>query len=67
MPLDIRSARGEDVDGREPRLLAGRDEDNDWLFGRVLHDGMVDRLGHGKQASLCVADVEALQRKRSRQ
>ena len=61
LPLDVGRTRGEDVDGGEARLLARRNEDNDGLLGRVLGDGVVHRLGHGQQASLCVANVEALE------
>lgn len=61
LPLDIRRTRGEDVDGSEASLLSGRNKDNDRLLGRVFGDSMVHGLGHGEQASLCVADVEALE------
>lgn len=60
MALDVRGAGGQDVDGREPGLFAGGDEDQDGFFGRVLHHGVVHGLGHGQQPRLRVADVETL-------
>lgn len=60
LPLDVRCTGGEDVDGSEACLLARRHKNDDRLLGRVLGDGMVHGLGHGQQASLSVADVEAL-------
>ena len=58
--LQVRGAEGQEVDGSEPGLLAGGDEDDDGKFRRVLADGVVDRFHHGNQAGGCVGDVEAL-------
>lgn len=56
----VGGAEGENVDGREAGLPARRDEHDGRLGGRVLHDGVVHRLGHGQQAGLSVTHVEAL-------
>lgn len=56
----ISSTEGQDVDGGEPGLAAGRNEHNRRLGGRVLHDGVVHWFGHGQQARLSVTHVEAL-------
>lgn len=66
LPLDVRCTGGEDVNGSEAGLLAGWHEDNDGLLGRVLGDSMVHGLGHGQQARLRVADVEALETKKTK-
>mmetsp|Transcript_58331 Transcript_58331/g.131372 ORF Transcript_58331/g.131372 Transcript_58331/m.131372 type:complete len:249 (+) Transcript_58331:1359-2105(+) len=48
------------VDGRHACLLAIGHEDNHWLVGRVVLDGLIDGPAHGKQARRAVVDVEAL-------
>lgn len=60
MALDVGGTGGQDVDGCQPGLFPGWDEDQDGFFGRVLHNGVVHGLGHGQQPSLRVADVETL-------
>lgn len=61
LPLDVSCTRGEDVNRSEAGLLSGRNKNNDRLLGRMFGDSMVHGLGHGEQASLCVANVEALE------
>ena len=61
--LCVRSAEGEDVDGGEARLFAGRHKDNGGFARRVLHDGVIHRLRHGDDARRVVRDVKALVQK----
>lgn len=56
----ISSTEREDVDGCEASLSAGWDEHHGWFGGRVLHDGVINWLSHGQQASLSVTHIEAL-------
>ena len=56
----ISSTESEDVDGCEAGLSAWWDKHHDWLFGRVLHDGVIHWLRHGQQTSLSVTHIEAL-------
>jgi len=39
---------GEQIDGCKPGLLVRGNKDNDWQFGGVLADGVVNRLHHSK-------------------
>ena len=58
--LRVRSAEGQEVNGSQSGLLARRHKDNDGKLGRVLADGVVDRLHHGDEAGGSVGDGEAL-------
>ena len=59
--LHVGGAKGQEVDGSEPGLLARGDKDDDRHFWRVLADGLVDRFHHCYQSRWCVSGVKPLQ------
>lgn len=58
--LTVSGTERQHVDGSQTSLLSRRHKDDDWLVGRMLHDGMVARLGHRDQTRGIVSDVESL-------
>mmetsp|Transcript_29084 Transcript_29084/g.91049 ORF Transcript_29084/g.91049 Transcript_29084/m.91049 type:complete len:573 (+) Transcript_29084:1267-2985(+) len=57
--LLVRRAVGDQVERRQPRLAAARDEDEGRLVGRVDGDGAVGRLVHRRHARAVVLPREA--------
>lgn len=58
--LEVSCTEGEQINSCKPGLLARGNKDNDWQFGGVLADGVVNRLHHSNKARGSVSDVESL-------